>query len=295
MNIDDDILAEAFEGDAESREFVLTSGFEGLKDSDVDVWLKEAVERQEESLVFGIANWFGDVRQNQKRCLEVSEIASRLGNATASFTLGDAYREGSSVDRDFAKAHSYYRLAAKQGYDYSEGCSPLWGGDDRSEVELRKEFGDEWAEYVIRADERVDANPEALDHDPLNGCYVSAAHEELLRLEEVAEQEHDRMTVEQLRKKEVDLIEEAVMANDPLAKFQLAIMCLNGSCGVKQDRARGKLLLLQARASGVRRASSMLASCFPEDKDGSIGLHNFVRGRARNVDWMFPNGHDDGE
>lgn len=301
MNNDDtrQEIEKAKAGDAGAREGLLGARYPGLDVNIINQWLADAIADKNGSLIFEIAGWFEDVKQDHGKYLEVLKIASDMGNEAASYWLGEAYREGLIVKVDFAKAHEFYRLAAKRGFEYRPSeSSPLWGGDDRSERDLRQQFGDDWADFVIKRDELVDANFELQDHDILNGLYVNADHEELIRLERVAEEKNNHAELDRLHKEEVTLLKHVAQhKNDPLAKFRLAVLYLNGSLGVEKNLRVGKLLLLQARASGVRRASDFLVSYFPLRDSGVCGKcdDGSMMHRSNGSDWMFPNGHDDGE
>ena len=52
--------------------------------------------------------------------------AAEEGSADAQFQLGLMYHKGDSVAQDFKEALKWYRLAAEQGYAYTQRSSNIW-------------------------------------------------------------------------------------------------------------------------------------------------------------------------
>ena len=88
---------------------------------------EEIMERLEKRAESGDANAIGilgtsysnesrGLPQDHVKALEVCNRAAELGNASAYFNIGNAYRDGNGVVRDEKKAASYWELAAMEGH-----------------------------------------------------------------------------------------------------------------------------------------------------------------------------------
>lgn len=118
-------LNEAISGDNGARLELLEERYAGLEIDIVNQWLDDAIVANDERLVFEIACWFEDAKKDFKRYLEIAKIASDMGNEAASYWLGEAYREGKICDCEFDKALEFYKKAEQQGYDYDCEINPL--------------------------------------------------------------------------------------------------------------------------------------------------------------------------
>lgn len=137
------------------------------------------------------------------------------------------------------------------------------------------------------------------DHDPLNGRYVNAEHEKMLLAYDKACEEKNQAEQDRIFKEELVLLKREAAKESPLAMFYLGVCYCNGS-GVEKNLPKAKELLTKARTEGVERAETFLAMYFGDPDDWRIipaSLEDFAREYSgdEKSDWMFPNGHDDGE
>lgn len=173
---------------------------------------------------------------------------------------------------------------------YAETTSQLGGDIDVVEAEVGKMLGDVCGENDPDYDE---------DHDPLNGCYVNAEHEKMLLAYDKACEEKNQAEQERISKEVLVLLKREAAKESPLAMFYLGVSYCNGS-GVEKNLPQAKELLTKAKTAGVERAETFLSMYFGDPDGGRIipeNLEDFDRefsGEDKS-DWMFPNGHDDGE
>ncbi|KAJ2817197.1 hypothetical protein FBU31_006307, partial [Coemansia sp. 'formosensis'] len=87
-------------------------------------------------------------KESQRQAVELLETAWRLGEAAAAFRLGNVYREGAVVDRDYARAIVWYDRASEKdapeghfmvGTMYSLGLGTADGKPDRAAAFARME------------------------------------------------------------------------------------------------------------------------------------------------------------
>lgn len=166
-----------------------------------------------------------------------------------------------------------------------------YGGDiDVIEMEIGKMLGIECSESAPGFDE---------DHDPLNGRYVNAEHEKMLLAYDKACEEKNQAEQDRIFQEELELMKREAVNGSPLAMFYLGVSYCNGS-GVEKNLPKAKELLTKAKIAGVERAATFLSMYFGDPNDGRIipaSLEDFVCEHCGEdeTDWMFPNGHDDGE
>jgi TPR repeat protein len=166
-----------------------------------------------------------------------------------------------------------------------------YGGDiDVIEMEIGKMLGIECSESAPGFYE---------DHDPLNGRYVNAEHEKMLLAYDKACEEKNQAEQDRLFQEELELMKREAVNGSPLAMFYLGVSYCNGS-GVEKNLPKAKELLTKAKIAGVERAETFLSMYFGDPNDGRIipaSLEDFVCEHCGEdeADWMFPNGHDDGE
>ena len=173
---------------------------------------------------------------------------------------------------------------------YAETTYQFGGDLDVVEAEVGKMLGDECGETDPDYDE---------DHDPLNGRYVNAEHEKMLLAYDKACEEKDQAEQDRIFHEELELLKREAANGSPLAMFYLGVSYCNGS-GVEKNLPKAKELLTKAKIAGVERAETFLSMYFGDPNDGRIipdSLEDFVREHCGEdeTDWMFPNGHDDGE
>ena len=166
-----------------------------------------------------------------------------------------------------------------------------YGGDiDVIEMEIGKMLGIECSESAPGFDE---------DHDPLNGRYVNAEHEKILLAYDKACEEKNQAEQDRIFQEELELVKREAVNGSPLAMFYLGVSYCNGS-GVEKNLPKAKELLTKAKIAGVERAETFLSMYLGDPNDGRIipdGLEDFVCEHCSEdeTDWMFPDGHDDGE
>lgn len=110
----------AISGDSSAQKDLLEAYYAGIEVDVVGQWLKKSIADKDERLVFAIADWFEEVKNDHKKYLEALKIASDMGNEAASYCLGEAYREGKICAREFDKALEFYRKADQQGADFEQ-------------------------------------------------------------------------------------------------------------------------------------------------------------------------------
>jgi TPR repeat protein len=71
--------------------------------------------------------------------------SAEQGNAQAQFNLGVAYKEGTMVGTNYAKAHMFYNLAATNGHkDAAKERDELAKKMSRSEIEKAQGLARDW-------------------------------------------------------------------------------------------------------------------------------------------------------
>ena len=173
---------------------------------------------------------------------------------------------------------------------YAETTYRMGGDIDIIEEEVSKMLGDERDEAAPNYDD---------DHDPLNGRYVNAEHEKMLLAYDKACEEKNQAEQDRISKEVLVLLKREAAKESPLAMFYLGVSYCNGS-GVEKNLPKAKDLLAKAKTAGVERAETFLSMYFGDPDDGKIipaRLEDFEREYSGDdkPDWMFPNGHNEGE
>lgn len=138
------------------------------------------------------------------------------------------------------------------------------------------------------------------DHDPLNGRYVNSEHEKLLLAYDKACKENDKEAQQQYADKAHEEVKREAAKDNPLAMFYLGVYYCRAR-GPEKNMAKAKELLTKALNAGVERAETFLLTDFGDPAEGRILPANFVdlerveQRHERGNDYMFPDGHDDGE
>ena len=68
---------------------------------------------------FSIAKMYDDVARNRPLAAKWYRRSADQGDKYAMFRLGEMYRDGEGVPRDYASAHMWFNLAAESGYPYA--------------------------------------------------------------------------------------------------------------------------------------------------------------------------------
>ena len=101
------------------------------------------------------------------------------------------------------------------------------------------------------------------EHDPLNGRYVNAEHEELLLAHDKACKENNQSEQDRIFKEELALFKREAQKETPLAMFYLGV-CYGKGNGVEKNMSKAKELLTKAKMAGVKRADDFLFYFFED-------------------------------
>lgn len=128
----ENLIAEAMGGDCEARQAVLEDCRAELDDSVIDAWFKEAIAGQKQQLAFAIAVWYDDFRGDARKHICCLEQTAALGYSDAYYYLGEAYRKGQTVPRDYDRAMAAYLEVERMKGFGEDFPSPLEVVDDGS-------------------------------------------------------------------------------------------------------------------------------------------------------------------
>jgi TPR repeat protein len=135
-----DILKKAKSGDSDAQVDVATCYFEGLKDSNQKLlvrqnyklayeWYKKAADKGNVNGIIGLANYFdtviGGIRETEK-AIRLYKKAIDVGSSIAAFNLGIVYRDKGN----YKKAFDYYSLSMtmeRSDYHYKVGLCYFYG------------------------------------------------------------------------------------------------------------------------------------------------------------------------
>jgi len=123
-------------------------------------WIEDEVrERKSGKDMCTLFCYYTDVLNDPKKGFALAIEASDYGSDVASYHVGDAYRKGDVLPRNFDEAYKYYARAKNQGCDWFDSPNPLGpaDGSDRGEsgsdcmiADLSpSEFSLEWWLYVL--------------------------------------------------------------------------------------------------------------------------------------------------
>lgn len=128
-----ELYDEAMSGNQESQQNLLEDSYSDLDDTIVDGWMDRAIECKNEKLAFAISAWYDDVRHNSEKYIAGLERTSEIGYDLAYYFLGEEYRNGRVVAKDYAKAFSYYDvIKGSDLYDVLGEINPLIGDEPDS-------------------------------------------------------------------------------------------------------------------------------------------------------------------
>lgn len=124
----EELYKEAMDGKQESQQSLLENSYSEIDDKIVDEWMDQAIDSKNQNLAFAISAWYDDVRNNGAKYIAGLERSAEIGYDLAHFFLGEEYRKGRVVDKDYAKALSHYDIIKNSDwYDILGEINPLIG------------------------------------------------------------------------------------------------------------------------------------------------------------------------
>lgn len=126
----EELYKEAMDGNQESQQSLLENSYSEIDDKIVDEWMERAIDSKNQNLAFAISAWYDDVRHNNEKYIAGLKNTAEIGYDLAYFFLGEEYRKGRVVAKDYAKALSYYeRVKNSDLYDMIGVTNPLMCGE----------------------------------------------------------------------------------------------------------------------------------------------------------------------
>lgn len=152
------LIARANQKDYNALFEALENGFSGINEAVYEWGITEGINKRDGNMLLYLTDHYEEVN-NYPKAMELLTKSSEFGNRIANVFLGDYYRKGEHIERNFDKAYACYQKAIKQGEHWDDSPNPMLPGPgteydvyytDCGIANLSpKEFPLEWWLYVL--------------------------------------------------------------------------------------------------------------------------------------------------